>query len=140
MGVLSDFFIASDSDALDYDGGQSIADADRRQFKQITPLEAASILAVLRDENDPLMLIDEFELLTPEDAEHWTMSVPIDMVEKLARLPTSDVPQLAAKLSHFTEEELAWSQEEFEFVVTELADLARKSVATGKRMFLWNSM
>lgn len=140
MGILSDFFIADGPGVPDYQGGQAVPAEDRCQLKSITPLEAAGMLAVLRGDDDCLSLLDEFEVLTPEDAEEWTMSVPSDMVQRLAAIGPSEVSAVAAEFATATIEELGWSQDDFEPVVSELSALAKRAIESGKNMYLWNCL
>jgi hypothetical protein len=140
MGLLSDFFIASDHEATEYHGDEIPSEADRYQFKRITPLEAAAFLAAIRGVDDRIPLLDEFVLLTPEDAEEWTVTIPEDMTAGLAALQPQGIAELARELAHRTEEELGWTAEEFEPVVSALADLARRAQASGRRMYLWNCL
>jgi hypothetical protein len=140
MGVLSDFFIADRSPVPNYNGGDTVSALDKCQFKAITPLQAAQFLAVLRGKDYSVDMVREFRLVTPEDAEEWTMSVPDDMAGKLAALNTDQIPELAAKFSIATGEELGWSPGDFVPVVNELVALARRAKETGKVMYLWNSL
>ena len=135
MGVLSDFYIADEESFLNYDGGQDFSANDRCQFRSITPLEAAGILSVLRGGGDRFELIGEFPFLTPEDAEEWKMSVPADMVDRLARLDEERLPEIAAACSQLTSEELGWSDDDFQMVLSHLSTLARHSVETNKSMY-----
>ena len=140
MSMLSDFFLADNpADALAYHGGEGGAD-DRCEFKMITALEAAGMLAALRGGGDSVEYMAEFELLSEEEAEEWTMSVPGDMVTLLGELTDEQLRVTAAQAAKATEEELGWSGEDFEPVIVELRRLARRAINTGKRMFLWNSL
>ncbi len=85
-------------------------------------------------------MVSEFKLVTPKDAEDWTMSVPQDMVNALAKLKPNEVPALAAKFAGATAEELGWSVDDFIPIVTDLSALARRAVETRKTMFLWNCL
>jgi len=58
-------------------------------------------------------MVSEFKLVTPEDAEDWTMSVPRDMVTALAKLRPSEFPALATRFADVTAEELGWSSDDF---------------------------
>ena len=140
MAVLSDFYIAEEGSFLNYDGGQDFPPDDRCQFKSITPLEAAGILSVLRGGGDRVEMICEFPFLTPEDAEEWKMSVPADMVDALARLDNSKLPEVAAACSQLTNEELGWSNDDFQKVLSHLSALARRTVETNRSMYLWVSL
>ncbi|MCL4219664.1 MAG: hypothetical protein KJ052_22005 [Candidatus Hydrogenedentes bacterium] len=140
MGLLSDFFIAHTTPVPDYQGGEAFADADKCQFKYLTPLQAAQFLAVLRGQEYAVEMINEFELVTPEDAEDWTMLVPQDMVDALARIDNTRVSAVASQFAEATREELEWSPEDFVPIVSALAALAQRAIATGKRMYLWNCL
>jgi hypothetical protein len=140
MGLLSDFFIAEASPVPEYEGGETFDAADKCQFKGLTPLQGAQFLAVLRGQNYMVDLVSEFKLMTPEEAEDWTMSVPQDMVKALAKLQPTEVPALAAKFAEATVEELGWSPNDFVPIVRDLSALARRAVEKGKTMFLWNCL
>ena len=49
MGLLSDFFIADASPIPRYDGGEGFDDADKCQFKGLTPLQGGQLLALFVD-------------------------------------------------------------------------------------------
>ena len=136
MGVLSDFFLSADEEPPAYDCGPRFPAEDRREFKQITPLEAAGLLAVLRGGGDAVALMDEFPCLTDEDAEEWTTGVPVDFVSALADLDDDRLDQVAQECA----ESLKWPPGSFDEVVTELRDLARRAQQTQKQMYLWNSL
>ncbi|MFO0821507.1 MAG: hypothetical protein U1A77_26420 [Pirellulales bacterium] len=110
------------------------------QFKGLSPLQGGQFLAVLRGKEYVVDMVGEFKLVTPEDAEDWTMSVPQDMVDKLATLQADQIPNIAAQFANATSEELGWSADEFLPVVTQLSALARRAVDTNKSMYLWNCL
>ena len=140
MGLLSDFFIADATPVPSYDGGESIDEADKCQFKNLTPLQAAQFLAVLRDQEYVVKLMNEFELVSPEDAEDWTMSVPDDMVASLAKVEDADIGTIASRFAEATSEELGWSPDDFVPIVSELSALGRRAIAANKKMYLWNCL
>jgi hypothetical protein len=84
MGILCDFFIADGSIIPNYDLGQEFDNTDKYECKGLTSLECTQLLAILREQEYSVDLISEFKLVTPEDAETWTMFVPQDMVTRLA--------------------------------------------------------
>jgi hypothetical protein len=139
MGVLSDFFIAEKGAIPNYDGGTAFPSENRCQFKSITPLEAAGIMEVLTG-SDTFEVLDQFTLLTPQDAEDWTMAVPEEMVEALAALEDSQIPDVAKRCADITAEELGWSPDDFQRVVSPLRDLARRALEKNNSMYLWNSL
>jgi hypothetical protein len=93
MSMLSDFFLAGRSTTPNYEDGAGLGTSDRSQFKGITRLQAAQFLAVLRGRGYCGEMIGPFKLLTPEDADAWTMSVPDDLVEKLAAVQSDEFPE-----------------------------------------------
>ena len=139
MGILSDFFIGEKDTIPTYDGGDDFASEDRCQLKSITPLEAAGILEALTG-RDTLEALDDFTLLTPQDAEDWTMSVPDEMVEALAALNDSRLADVAKRCSDITAEELHWTPGDFLSTISELRGLARRAVDENKTLYLWNSL
>ena len=113
MSILSDFFIADGSTVPNYNGGQDFDAADKCQFRRLTPLQAGQFLAVLRGEQYVDDMLSEFNLLTPEDAEEWTMSVPQETVAKLASIPDDQLPDVAHRFANATSEEPGWPPDEF---------------------------
>ena len=140
MGILSDFFIADASTVPNYAGGEQFEAPDKCQFKGLTPLQGGQFLAVLRGKEYVVDMVSEFKLVTPEDAEDWTMSVPQDMVETLAAIEVDQIPNFASQFAYATSAELGWSADDFEPIVTQLAALARRAADTGKSMYLWNCL
>jgi hypothetical protein len=140
MSLLSDFFIADASRAPKYDGGEAFNDADKCQFKGLSPLQGAQFLAILRGQEYTIDMVSEFKLVTPEDAEDWTMAVPQDMIDALAKLKPDQVPGLAARFAAATAEELGWSPDDFIPILRGLSALARRAIDTGRTMYLWNCL
>ena len=85
-------------------------------------------------------MASEFKLVTPEEAEDWTMVIPQDMVQALAKLQPSEVPALAVIFAEVTAEELGWSPDDFVPIVRDLSALARRAIENGKTMYLWNCL
>ena len=140
MGILSDFFIADASRVPEYEGGERFDDADKCQFKGLTPLQVAQFLAVLRGQEYDVDMVGEFRLVTPTEAEDWTMVVPQDFANALAELSPSEIPELAGKFAEATSEELGWSADDFVPIVRDLSALARRAVEKGKALFFWNCL
>jgi hypothetical protein len=141
MGILSDFFIANPASASSYDSGQGVPETDRTQWKGITPLQAAQMLAVLRRVPYDITLIRDFPLVH-EDGEDgpWTQECPDDFVELLAIQVESDVPKVAAAWASATSTELGWSAMDFKPIVADLIRLARQAKSSGKSLYLWNCL
>lgn len=140
MGILSDFFIADKNSFPEYDCGPDFPAEDRCQLKSLTSLEAAGIFAVLKGRGDAVELMDEFSLITPEDAEEFIETVPEEMVQLLANIEEGDIKIIAEKCAIETEEELHWTPDDFEPVISELRQLASRTVEYSKAMYLWSSL
>jgi hypothetical protein len=139
VGILSDFFIADANSPLSPRPSER-EEGDICRLKSITPLEAARLLAVLRGASYSANLIREFRLVSPEDAEDWTMSVPLEMVHALADISDHAAPEFAANFSEITRAELKWTPEDWLPIVKDLTALARRALQSNKSMFLWNSL
>lgn len=139
MGMLSDFIIANVDEAKAYDGSD-FADEDRLEGKHVTPLEAGAIAAVLRGGGDALDAMNEFDLISPQDAEQWCMTVPDDFVPLLAALDDTSIAEKSKQLAEATAEELGWSPADFVDFLGGLSALARRARERELSMFLWNSM
>jgi hypothetical protein len=140
MGILSDFFIAPAAPVPNYGDGVAFPPEHKLQLNNFTPLQAAQLYSVLLDTVYSVELLDHFPLLTPEDAEEWTMAVPTDMVQHLASIADDRVSPVAACFAEATSEELGWSREDFIPIVSALASLARHACETNSAMYLWNSL
>lgn len=140
MGILSDFFIADESTVPNYEGGEGFDTADRCQLKGLSPLQGGQFLAVLRGQEYTVELLSEFALVTPEEAEDWTMSVPRDLIATLAAIQDDQIADIAAQFAAATNEELGWSTEDFVPIVADLSALARRAIETNRVMYLWNCL
>lgn len=70
MSLLSHFFIAEASDSLHYDSGRGAPAEDRAEFRRLTPLEAAGMLAVLRSDGDPPEILAQVPYLACGGSSH----------------------------------------------------------------------
>ena len=140
MGMLSDFYIAARTDSPEYDCGPDFPAEERCQLRGMTPLESAGILAALRGVEDSVALMDEFELLTPQEAEEWIYLVPQDMVDELAKLEGEKLNKVAQQSSVNNAEELPWAPEDYIELFTKLSALAKRAKVSEKVMYLWVSL
>ena len=137
MSSLCDFFLSDNNNSLQYDGGPAYT--DKCQFKSLSILEVAGILAVLNG-GDAVELLDDFQLLTPEDAEEWIYLVPVEMTELLSNIDPSEIEEIAEKCAVETVEEIAWETSDFLPVITALRSLAVKARQLNKDLYVWNSL
>lgn len=140
MSQPTDFFISNEQSVPHYDGIKDYPETDVVRTHGITPLEAAGLLEALRGEGDRIEMLDEFPLLTPEEAEMWTVAVPDDFVTKLAALDENRTTAVAEKFCSITIEELNCSTEDILPLVRELTNLSRRAQHEKMNMYLWMSL
>lgn len=142
MTLISDFFITAESSVPHYDGGDGMAAEDFCRFDDISPLQAGQLLALLRGEQYTSEHNHEFRLVSPEDSAHETvtMSVPQDLLMRLAKYEQFDIAGLAQRFAETTHAELGRTTRDFVPLVTALVTLSKRALASGKVMYLWNSL
>lgn len=142
MTLMSDFFITAESSIPQYNGGTGLAAEDVCRFANISSLQAGQLLALLRGEQYTPEHNREFRLVTPEgaDQETWTMSVPQDMLMRLAKYEQFDIAGLAQRFAETTHAELGKTTRDVTPLVTALVTLSKRALASGKVMYLWNSL
>lgn len=138
MGLLTDFYIANQDNYTDYGTGVDFSEEDVVQAKYLTPLELGGVLAALLDEEGKVMdLIDEFTLLTEEDAEDWISLIPKKMTDVLISMSNVEVQNAAERASQITKEELGWPAAEFETIITQLKALSMRAEKQNKQLYHW---
>jgi hypothetical protein len=141
MGLLSDFFIARPDTAKSYGGDDPFPATDCCQYKDLSPLQAAQILAVLRGVPYDVSLLGEFPLVHQVSQDGpWTAKMPDDMVARLAQLRDNEIGPQSLAWAQATQEELAWDASDFEPIVRDLARLAQAAQTSGKSVYLWNCL
>lgn len=144
MALISDFFITAEPSASHYSGGEGLATDDYCRFEDISPLQAGQFLALLRGDDHSPEHTNEFRLVSAsEDSgneETWTMSVPQDMLMRLSKLDHLGINNMAQRLSEETQAELGLDAKEFKPFVSQLVELSKRALASGKVMYLWNSL
>ena len=139
LPLLSEFYVA-DEMVADFGMVDGPSAEDRCDTSRISFLEAAAMLAALRGDDDRSGAMNEFEMVSPQDGEEWTFSVPSEFVDRLRALQDSELEDVAARFSDATAAELSWSAEVFQPVVISLRSLAVRAADSGRRMFLWNGL
>jgi len=142
MTLISDFFITSESSIPHYNGGEGMEAEDFCRFADISPLQAGQLLALLRSEHYTPEHNHEFRLVTPEESsnEVATMSVPQDVLMRLAKYEQFDIAGLSQRFAETTHTELGRDTRDFVPFVTALVALSKRALASGKVMYLWNSL
>jgi hypothetical protein len=136
MGLLSDIYISSDDDAVNYDTApQSFA--ERAQFNRISSLELSTLWAIMRGvEWDDAMMDDFTFLLETDGGERVIQSFPSAMVAALSQLTPERIRDVSAKW--VATDQFFCSPSELQPVVEEMTRLARAATASGRGLYLWN--
>ena len=140
MGILSDFFLANKDAYRDYNGLDEYPQEDFFRARRLTSLELEGIYAALLGKEDRSGLMGEFNLLTEQDAEQWTYSIPPQMTLALVELPDSEINKIAEKVSEITQEELGWPASDFVPILENLKRLSVRGNEQGKQLFFWMSL
>ena len=136
MGLMSTFFL-SGRDGIEELEGEMLRRFPRVDTRSVTNLDAAGIYCALLGEGDPLGLLDDFQLLSPEESQGpWIFTIPEGMSVRLSELAPEAVTKLAEDCARITSQELAWSAEDFVSLLTGLTALARQGREEGQQMFL----
>ncbi len=134
MGVIADFIIASEPEALEYSRSQTgIPASDLLEAKGITCVELSTLLALLDGKEWQEGLLD---LFPPVGGEPSGLTRVADQL--LGRLTDFDydLDQVAADWA--ATEEMQWEAEEARTLVDELAQHAMRARSAGKPVYLWN--
>jgi hypothetical protein len=134
MGVIADFIIASEPEALEYSRSQSgVSSSDRLEAKGITSVELSTLMALLDGKEWQDELLD---LFPPAGGESSGLTrVGDQLLGRLADLDY-DLDQVAADWA--ATEEMQWEEEEARSLIDELAQLAVRARSAGKPVWLWN--
>lgn len=144
MGILSDFFVAQEHDAVEYGrlvstGEPLPADRFRRhEWKGFTPLELATLWAII-DRREWSADDHTLEWVGEEtDGETWLARFPGLYVERLATLASPERSRVVTEWA--ATEEIAESPETMAPILDSLVELARDAIHTGRGLFLWGSL
>jgi hypothetical protein len=134
MGVIADFIIATEPEALEYSGSQSgIQSSDLLEAKGITCVELSTLLALLDGKEWQDSLLDLFPRVGGEASRLTRVDDHL-----LGRLTDFDydLDQVAAGWA--VTEEMQVGVEEARSLIDGLAQLAVRAKSLGKPVYLWN--
>ena len=137
MSLLADIYISrDDAEAVRYDTDPATF-GDREQFKSITILEISTLWSLMRGIEWDANLLDQFPcVLEIHNGERLIHRLPQEMAANLASLTPEEAFTAASKWA--VTEELACEPGEVQPIIDGLVRLARKSSATGQRIYFWN--
>jgi len=147
MGLLSDFFVASEEEATRYadrmnedDQGKATASHVRpAQYKGLTDLEVGTLWAILEGKEWDADLHElENDEGGDDEGDAWLFRFPDRLVQLLAHAEHS---ALESALHQWAEtEELQVDADELRPVVLDLQRLAKQAIAEQKSVYLWGSL
>ncbi|QOF80066.1 hypothetical protein [Variovorax sp. 38R] len=147
MGLLSDFFVASEEEATRYadrmsedDQGKATASHVRpAAYKGLTDLEVGTLWAILEGKEWDADLHElESDEGGDDEGDSWLFRFPDRLVQLLAHAEHS---ALEAALHQWAEtEELQVDADELRPVVLDLQRLAKQAIAEQKSVYLWGSL
>ncbi len=139
MGVLTDFFIATESQLSGFDPRELPSECfDTFQAKGVDSVKVDLLYATLTGQ--PFAdVVNCGELAgEPEEEGPWTFKLPSLLLRKLAALGATDIPPTAAKWSE-SEDFEGWTAADVELVLENLAALARRATP-GAELYHWISL
>ena len=139
MGLIADFYIATEADAPSYDASQSLPAVDRAEYTGITPLELSTLLAICQGRDWDVDMMDEFEcVLERNGGERLIHRIPAALTSVLA---AADQAVLRAATAAWAKtDELDCSPADVQPIVDDLVRLSRRAIETGKSLYLWNCL
>jgi len=136
MGVLADFFAATDATAPRYTEHPDEF-PDRVEAKRLTSLEVSTLLALLTGREWTEALMDELETIVFEnDGELLIHRFPPAMVERLAGASAETIATVGAAWAET--EELRWPPSDGRDFVQALASLCQAAQKASRSVYLWN--
>lgn len=140
MGILSDIYISHDAEAIRYDTApQSFAEQEQYQCKSITPLELSTLWAIIRGVEFDITMLGHFTcLLTVDGGERLVHSFPLLLVVALSQLTPEQIRDVSTKWA--ATEELACPTSDIQPIIKEMIRLACAATASGRGLYLWNSL
>jgi hypothetical protein len=141
MGVLTDLFIATDSDVAQLEGDDAPSDLfPTIDIKGLGIVDLAVLYGVTRDERfDPTL--PAFPVLSGANRDDgpWINGVPPELVEHLAGAGPEELSALAT--TWFGESPpYGWELDGLRAVLSDLAAFASKAVEERKAIFVWTSL
>jgi len=141
---LTDFVIADRKDARRVcDAACPSDEFNGMDAKGIDPVKLGTLHAILTNtEYDPSFATGE-PLCDGGDEGPWVIEVPIDLVQRLAKLDAKQLGAVAAKWAkteEFSPKYDNWPADAVHEVLSDLAKLCAQAAATNKSVLMWMSL
>jgi hypothetical protein len=151
MGILTDVFVATESEALAAPLDCTIPGHlfPTVEGKRVAAVELTCLHMALLDEDPDAIDVETFlaratwPTVRNWDNEVWVERVPALLVEALAGLTDDEAPLVAHRWMQSEQMRFDWELWDTSWVVDyvrALAHLARQALASGKAVFLWVSV
>lgn len=139
MGLIADFIVATESDALKYAAsGGALDSIERSEYKNYTPLSIAELWAGLDDEILNLERHDLEAVLIADGGESWLFRFPDKLSEQIAQIDSDRVGVIAAKWAG--SEEVPGGGPDNEPVLYDLIRLCNSARLEFQNLYLWGSL
>ena len=139
MGLIADFIVATESDALKYaESGGELGGIERCDYKNYTSLSIAELWALLEDKVLNLDHHDLEEVLITDDGESWLFRFPDKLSERIAKINSDRIETIAAKWSE--SEEVPGDGPDNEPVLNDLIRLCNSARTGVRHVYLWGSL
>ena len=139
MGLIADFIVATESDALKYAAsGGAVDSIERRQYKNYTTLSIAELWAVLDNEILDLDRHDLEAVSIADSGESWLFRFPDKLSEKISQIDSGRVEIIAAKWAN--SEEVPGDGPDNEPVLYDLIRLCNSAKPGFRNLYLWGSL
>ena len=138
MGLLSDFYIATEADALLYDTKPTaLSDSDKVSHKGITTLELSTLWAIVQKQEWDVAMLDEFRLILDMDnGERSIYHIPAAFISSLTNLDADTLRRFIVEWAQT--EEIECDPSEMYPIVEDIIRLGRRAQDTDKNLYLWN--
>lgn len=139
MGLIADFIVATESDALKYAASGGVLDSiEQCGHKNYTPLSIAVLWAVLDNE---ILNPEHHDLETvsiADSGESWLFRFPDKLSEQIAQIDSDRVGIIAAKWAD--SEEVPGDGPDNEAVLYDLIRLCNSAKTGFRGLYLWGSL
>jgi hypothetical protein len=147
MGMLTDFFVASDEDAGAYESRlladdesseDDLRSLERVEHKGLTGIELGALWALLADKK---FSYPEFGLQVgpmTEESEGILEAFPSDFTRRLAQLPQGSIPGLSTGWADV--DGVPHEADELVPILQDLKRLAQAAQSTGRSLYMWYSI
>lgn len=143
MGILTDFVVATDNDAVAI--GEAVRPADQwptLESKGVETIKLSTLYCAATNAQYTDDIQASFSLVAGNEEEGpWVFKFPPEILAAIAGIGQSDIPAIAASWAATEELQMdGWSKEDAAQFIKELQTYAQKALGSGASLFLWLSL